>query len=142
MARDTKKVPPRKRRTAPGTPTEKRGTPIDHGKVMDGHGRLAGRSSYVSFVTPCVVCGTPFAFTGTAQKYVLEVKGVPVKALRGSAFCARCMKRRGRIHALGRHPGKTHVERSARAAERRHLVAEERTERSMAGAPTPTEWPY
>ena len=77
--------------------------PIDHKKVTDGFSQLRGREVYVPLSTFCGVCDDPIELTPREQKYLLEVKGVPVKMLqRGAAFCQRCAKRRARINYLAR----------------------------------------
>jgi len=68
---------------------------IDHTKVIDGFGELAGRHTYEPREVRCGLCGKPFVFSTKAQKYVHEVRGVPYKrADSGAAYCATCLPRR------------------------------------------------
>ncbi len=68
-----------------------RGTPIDHSLIVDGFGEMDGRTIYEAYVTNCGRCGREFTFTPEAQKYVHEVRGVPIKmGRRGAAYCPNC----------------------------------------------------
>lgn len=82
-------------------PTER--VAIDHGRVADGFNQLRGHSVYVEFPTFCGVCDEAITLTAKEQKYLLELKGVPVKMLlRGAAFCPTCIARRRRINFLAK----------------------------------------
>lgn len=71
--------------------------PIDHAQATDGFGELIGRTHYESFETTCGRCGVAFVFSATAQKYVHEQRGVPIKrAHTGAGYCSDCATARGR----------------------------------------------
>ncbi len=75
--------------------------PIDHTKIMDGFGQLSRSKYYQAFYTNCGICNEKTFVTAKTQKYILEVKIIPVKMLqRGAVFCKSCTKRRGRINYL------------------------------------------
>lgn len=78
--------------------------PIDHRRLVDGFGEMSSRTHYEGFESKCGRCGCAFWFSATAQKYVHEVRGVPVKRARSAGFCDACAKARGkknRAHAEG-----------------------------------------
>jgi hypothetical protein len=62
--------------------------PIDHTKIMDGFSQLRAFTIYEPLNTFCGICDDPIILSPQEQKYLLEVKGVPVKFLqRGAAYC-------------------------------------------------------
>ena len=115
---------------------------IDHAKVMDGFGQLRGHEVYRPIATFCGICDEPIELSAREQKYLLEVKGVPVKFLRrGAAYCQRCTARRARINYLRR--GDRWRQEPEAADELARLRAEERdhlghSRQRFRGA----EWPY
>jgi hypothetical protein len=77
---------------------------INHHKLIDGFGELNGSRVYVPFATFCAICDAPFVLHPRIQKYMLEVRQIPVKMLRrGAVFCLECRRRRSRINWLHRH---------------------------------------
>ena len=76
---------------------------IDHTKITDSSGDFVNIIEYIDFTTNCGICGVEFLLTSAAQKYILEVRRVPVKLLRkGAAFCDECTSRRSKINSLKR----------------------------------------
>lgn len=76
---------------------------IDHAKVIDGFGDLVGRDVYEPREVRCGRCGRFFTFTAADQKYVHEVRGVPVKmADRGAAYCDACVPLRAEENRTAR----------------------------------------
>lgn len=76
---------------------------IDHAKITDGFDELTTHRIYRPLATFCGVCDLPIVVSPREQKYLLEVKGVPVKRLRlGAAFCQPCAARRSRVNYLAR----------------------------------------
>ena len=72
-----------------------RKVPIDHGRIIDGFGEMIGYTHYEDRVLPCGGCGVLFTFTARDQKYVHEIRGVPIKfADRGAAYCSECVRAR------------------------------------------------
>ena len=116
--------------------------PIDHTKVTDGFGQLRGHGVYVPFATYCGICDDPVVLSPREQKYLLEVKGVPVKFLqRGAAYCQRCAKRRARINFLAR--GDRWRQEPDGAAELEGLRLEESTQQLHSRERyRKAEWPY
>ena len=115
---------------------------IDHARLSDGFGELTRHRTYRPLATFCGVCDAPIVVSPREQKYLLEVKGVPVKRLRaGAAFCQPCAARRSRINHLARReqwkqePGGASELATLRADERR---AESQSRRRFQQA----EWPY
>ncbi len=68
---------------------EKATVPIDHTQVVDGFGELSSRTHYAPYKTRCGRCGASFCFTAAAQKYVYEVRQVPLKS--NAKYCSRCV---------------------------------------------------
>jgi hypothetical protein len=69
---------------------------IDHSKIIDGFDEMRGKTHCENFEATCGRCGTEFVFTAADQKYVHEVRGVPIKhARRGAAFCKACATQQG-----------------------------------------------
>jgi hypothetical protein len=78
--------------------------PISHHKLIDGFGELAASSVYLPFETFCGICDAPFVVHPRIQKYMLEVRQIPVKMLRrGAVFCLACRRRRSRLNWLRHH---------------------------------------
>ena len=74
---------------------------IEHQKIIDGFGQLDGYVYYCPLDTHCGICDTPFTLAPRFQKYMLEVKGIPLKMLQGGAvYCTNCRRRRSRINWL------------------------------------------
>lgn len=123
------------------TPAPDLSAPIDHARIMDGFGELARFSHYIPFRTGCGVCGARILVTVAAQKYLLEVKGVPVKVLRSGrgAYCTACISRRVRMKALC-----SEVQTREQAVELERLRAEVWAEqRGRRLGPDPCDgWPY
>ena len=115
---------------------------IDHARIMDGFGELQGQRTYLPFATFCGICDTPLVLSAREQKYLLEVKGVPVKRLRaGAAFCAQCAARRGRINEIARGERWRHVQEGE--AELAKLRTEERDAQAQSHQRyLHAEWPY
>lgn len=77
---------------------------IDHAKLIDGFGELTSSPVYVPLETFCGICDAPFVLAPRVQKYMLEVRQIPVKMLqRGAVFCVACRRRRSRINWLHSH---------------------------------------
>lgn len=77
--------------------------PIDHARIIDGLRELEGETHYQPREVKCGDCGVMFTFSPSAQRYVHEVRGVPVKmAERGSVFCARCVPPRAEANRARR----------------------------------------
>jgi hypothetical protein len=95
--------------------------PIDHSRLIDGFAELRGRTHYEDESLQCGDCGRAFVFTAAAQKYVFEVRGVPVKMRnRGAAFCDACRDVRARRNRAARQLKKLeHAAQEARAASER-----------------------
>src|SRR4051812_8228144 len=115
---------------------------IEHAKLTDGFGELTTHRIYRPLSTFCGVCDTPIVVSPLEQKYLLEIKGVPVKRLRaGAAFCQPCAARRSRINYLAR--GERWRQEPNGASE----LAALRSEESEAQAQSrqrfrQAEWPY
>lgn len=119
------------RRPAPGVPhgvgrrtsgVPRGAVPIDHGRIIDGWGELAGVTHYQSHQRPCGSCGATFVFTARDQKYVREVRGVPVKMDR-VAYCSSCVRVRAAENRA--HRARSHAQQLLRDA---RCIAEERTD--------------
>lgn len=78
---------------------------IEHEKVIDGFGHLVGHKYYRAFPSTCSICGRSLVLSASDQKYLLEVKGVPVKLMQYAAFCMQCRSHRARIKFLKRETG-------------------------------------
>lgn len=116
--------------------------PICHAQLIDGFGELKSHSRYLAFETFCAICDEPFTLHPGAQKYLLEVKQIPVKMLRrGAVFCVRCRKRRTRINWLHHHDRWRTVlngaEERARLREEERQLAETSRQRYVGAI-----WPY
>jgi hypothetical protein len=61
---------------------------IEHDKLIDGFAELTKHRHYLSFETFCGICDTPVTVSPKTQKYMLEVKAIPVKMLRRGPFIA------------------------------------------------------
>ena len=115
---------------------------IDHTKITDGFGELTAHRTYRPLATFCGVCDTPIILSPREQKYLLEVKGVPVKRLHaGAAFCQPCAERRSRINHLARgeswrHEPDGEAELAALQAQERQAESQSRRRFQQA------EWPY
>jgi hypothetical protein len=115
---------------------------IDHAKVTDGFGELTTHRAYRALTTFCGICDERIVVSPREQKYLLEVKGVPVKRLRaGAAFCQRCAARRSRINYLAsgerwRHEPNGAAELASLRSEEREAEAKSRQQFRQA------EWPY
>jgi hypothetical protein len=116
--------------------------PIDHGKLIDGFGELWGYATYRPFDTFCGICDAPVILTPGEQKYLLEVKRVPVKMLqRGAVYCASCRSRRARMNELKRIDGtKTAPDVRAELAQLRSL--EDDSRRLSHSRFERAAWPY
>lgn len=95
--------------------------PIDHSKIIDGFGELQGRSWYEPFETRCAGCRKPIVFEGADQKYVHEVRGVPIKMARRVARCGECARARGRVNRA-----KAELVELRRAVERARVASKAR----------------
>jgi hypothetical protein len=74
---------------------------IDHTKLIDGFEELTKHRYYLPFQTFCGICDRLFELSPRVQKYMLEVRGIPVKMLqRGAVYCVKCRRRRSRINYL------------------------------------------
>jgi hypothetical protein len=72
-----------------------------HDKLIDGLVNWRSITAYLPFDTFCGVCDKPFSLSPRTQKYMLEVKSIPVKMLRrGAVYCVKCRRRRSRINWL------------------------------------------
>jgi hypothetical protein len=88
-------------RSLSGRRAEEERVAIYHDKVIDGFNELTTHENYLSFASNCGICDAPIVVSGKAQKYLLEVRGIPAKMLmRGVVFCGVCRKRRARINWL------------------------------------------
>lgn len=68
------------------------GVRVDHGRIIDGFGELSEQATYEPYEVQCGLCDARFAFSPREQKYVHEVRRVPIKmARRGAAYCQRCV---------------------------------------------------
>lgn len=116
--------------------------PIDHARIVDSQAQLVGFPNYVPFDTYCGICDSKCHVTPRTQKYILEVRRVPVSALRqGAVFCESCRARRARIQALRRNDRWRTVEDGA--SELSRLEAEEAVARQNSKAQyTVGNWPY
>lgn len=77
--------------------------PIDHDVIIDPWGELRQHEHYVPYHGFCGICDTAFVVTPRIQKFLLEIKRIPVKMLtEGAAYCGSCARRRGRMKSLAR----------------------------------------
>ena len=115
---------------------------INHHKLIDGFGELDGAHTYVPFETFCGICDAPFVLHPRIQKYMLEVRQIPVKMLqRGAVFCLSCRRRRSRLNWLHRHD--RWREAPGGAEERDRLRSEEYKARALSKRLYETAvWPY
>jgi len=120
----------------------KRNTKIEHDKIIDGFAELNNHKDYIEFYANCGICSTAICVTPEIQKYVLEIKGVPVKMMkRGALFCDNCRKRRARINYLKK--GNKFIEVENGKIELKNLQEEERNVRWNSGANGNSyDWPY
>lgn len=68
--------------------------PINRNRINDSWGELIGKMYYRDYVTLCAKCGNEFLFTGGAQKYVLEIRRVPVSKIEQNTLCKKCHLKR------------------------------------------------
>ncbi|MDF1699242.1 MAG: hypothetical protein P1U56_25530 [Saprospiraceae bacterium] len=117
-------------------------TNIEHDKIIDGFAELYHHKKYIEFHSNCGICSTKICVTPRTQKYVLEVKGVPVKMMkRGALFCENCRKRRARINYLKK--GNKFIEVENGKAELKSLRDEEYNLKWSSGGNDKTyDWPY
>ncbi|MBK7908303.1 MAG: hypothetical protein IPJ78_17320 [Gemmatimonadetes bacterium] len=115
---------------------------IDHAKITDGFGQLVGFVAYLAFESFCGICDDPIEVSAAEQKFLLEVKQVPVKMLlRGATFCARCRTRRAKINQLAQGERWRTIEGAGEELER--LRAEESALMLESRNRSPgTKWPY
>ena len=115
---------------------------IDHSKLIDGFGNLEKHYRYISFETSCGICREKLIATPEMQKYLLEVKSVPVKTLhRGSVpFCEKCRDIRSRINQLNKNGG--YRKESKEHKELEALKACEEKRRKRHSHSEIANWPY
>lgn len=115
---------------------------IEHAKLVDGFGQLTLSPVYVPFETFCGICDAPFVLAPRVQKYMLEVRQIPVKMLaRGAVFCVECRRRRSRINWLHSHDRWRSVPNGAEELQR--LRSEEHDAHSRSKLRYQTAiWPY
>lgn len=115
---------------------------IDHAKIMDGFAELRGHVHYIPMNTFCGICDEPIQVSPASQKYLLEVKGVPVKFLRrGAALCKQCAQRRARMKFLAQSASQ--LGDKSGAEELGHLRTEERERRAKSlRSFESVDWPY
>lgn len=115
---------------------------IEHNKLIDGFAELTKHRCYLSFDTFCGICDAAVTVSPRTQKYMLEVKSIPVKMLRrGAVYCVKCRQRRSRINWLKRGD-RWRAERNGKE-ELKDLLSEEqnlknRSKRLYENA----QWPY
>jgi len=119
-----------------------RNTKIEHDKIIDGFAELTHHTNYIEFHVNCGICSIKICATPEIQKYVLEVKGVPVKMMkRGALFCENCSKRRARINYLKK--GNKFIEVENGKTELKNLQDEEnKFEWNSGASDKPYDWPY
>lgn len=94
---------------------------IDHGRIIDGFGELSEQVTYEAYEAQCGLCDARFVFSPQAQKYVHEVRGIPIKmARRGAAYCQRCVP-----EAAARHAARTKIAERQREVQRTTLALRE-----------------
>ncbi len=115
---------------------------IDHLRVTDGFGQLDGHLYYRPLRTYCGICDTPFTLMPRVQKYMLEVKGIPVKMLKsGAVYCVECRRRRSRINWLksgDRWRSEPYGQEALRHLQDEEQKLEARSQHRYKDAP----WPY
>jgi hypothetical protein len=115
---------------------------ITHSRLIDGFGELSAARYYVPYETSCGICDAPFTVHPRIQKYILEIRQVPVKVFRdGGVFCVPCRKRRSRITWLHRHDRWRTVPDGAAERERLRQEEYELKRRSHIGR-RDALWPY
>jgi len=115
---------------------------IDHTKLIDGFGNLARHNRYISFNTYCGLCGVDLTATPEMQKYLLEVKQIPVKYLqRGSVpFCEECKDIRSRIKYLNKNGA--YRKESKEFKELASLKVRENARKKKPSEAEAANWPY
>lgn len=117
-------------------------TPINHSSIIDGFGELHDSANYMPFDSYCGVCDKQIHVSPAAQKYLLEVKQIPVKFLkRGAIYCDECRDRRSRINYLRKGDKWLEVENGKE--ELNQLQNEEsRLEAGSSNRYLDAKWPY
>ena len=96
----------------------------------------------IEFDTFCGICDSPMLLSTQEQKYILEVKRVPVKMLLcGAAYCPECRQRRSRINYLRRKQQWRQVvngEEELRRLRQEEKELQQRSRRRYADV----NWPY
>lgn len=115
---------------------------IDHEKIIDGFAELDHHKKYIEFHIHCGVCSTKTYVSPEIQKYILEIKGVPVKMMkRGALFCETCRKRRARINYLKK--GNKYLEVENGKTDLKKLQDEEnKIRRNSSRSIFTYDWPY